>query len=217
VLDIGCGTGRILLDFLAQGIEIDGVDNSPDMLDLCRARAAKLGLSPTLHQQRMESLDLPRRYQTILVPSSTLQLITDPDIAQGAVRRICEHLTSGGVFAASFSFDWREGEPLDKGWTLHFEKTRPEDGAVVRCWEHEWYEPAGQWWHLETRFEVELAGQIIAKQEQSRCPDGRWYTQAQAEQMCRDAGFAEIHLFNGFTNEPVRGEDRLFCVVGVKR
>ena len=38
VLDVGCGTGRILLDFMSQSIDIDGVDNSPDML--ARARAA---------------------------------------------------------------------------------------------------------------------------------------------------------------------------------
>ena len=36
-LDVGCGTGRLLLDYLAEGIEIDGVDVSPDMLAVCRA------------------------------------------------------------------------------------------------------------------------------------------------------------------------------------
>jgi ubiquinone/menaquinone biosynthesis C-methylase UbiE len=35
-LDIGCGTGRLLLDYLADGIDIDGVDVSPEMLDICR-------------------------------------------------------------------------------------------------------------------------------------------------------------------------------------
>lgn len=36
VLDVGCGTGRLILDFLAQGIDIDGVDNSPEMLAICQ-------------------------------------------------------------------------------------------------------------------------------------------------------------------------------------
>ncbi len=34
-LDVGCGTGRLLLDYLAQGIDIDGVDISPEMLAIC--------------------------------------------------------------------------------------------------------------------------------------------------------------------------------------
>ena len=43
-LDVGCGTGRLVLDFLADGIDIDGVDNSQEMLDYCRQKGAKLGL-----------------------------------------------------------------------------------------------------------------------------------------------------------------------------
>ena len=60
-LDVGCGTGRLLLDFLGEGIDIDGVDNSPEMLALCREKAEALGLRPTLFEQQMESLDLPSR------------------------------------------------------------------------------------------------------------------------------------------------------------
>src|SRR5437762_1096266 len=74
-LDIGCGTGRLLLDFLGDGIDIDGVDNSPEMLALCKEKAQKLGLQPTVYLQTMETLDLPRKYRTIIVPSSSFQLI----------------------------------------------------------------------------------------------------------------------------------------------
>ncbi len=44
VLDVGCGTGRLLLDMLAAGIDIDGVDVSAEMLALCRAKARVRGL-----------------------------------------------------------------------------------------------------------------------------------------------------------------------------
>jgi ubiquinone/menaquinone biosynthesis C-methylase UbiE len=48
VLDVGCGTGRLLLDYLQQGIDIDGVDNSPAMLAICRRKAEDLKLKPGL-------------------------------------------------------------------------------------------------------------------------------------------------------------------------
>src|SRR5512145_2701446 len=65
VLDVGCGTGRILLDFMRQGIDIDGVDNSPDMLALLKQKAESLNVHPTVYQQKMDQLDLPRKYQTV--------------------------------------------------------------------------------------------------------------------------------------------------------
>jgi len=216
VLDIGCGTGRIILDFLAQRIDIEGLDNSPEMLAICRTRSEKLGLSPTLHQQRMETMDLPQKYRTILGPSSALQLVTDLDSARETLRRIFASLEPGGAFITPFAFAWREGEPLDTGWQLLFEKPRPGDGALVRSWTREWREPERQWWHTEQRFEVVLNGKVIENEFQRRSPEGRWYSQAEAQQMFRDVGFTKIQCLHDFTHEPVRPEDALFCVLGVK-
>jgi len=77
VLDVGCGTGRILLDFMQQGVDIEGIDNSPEMVALLKQKAEKLNLDPTAYRQEMHELSLPRKYQAILVPSSSFQLLLD--------------------------------------------------------------------------------------------------------------------------------------------
>ncbi len=215
-LDIGCGTGRIMVDFLAAGIDIEGVDNSPEMLEICREKAAKFGLVPSLHEQNLLSLDLPRMYKTILIPSSTLQLITDHDEAREALTRCYACLESGGALAAPFSFDWQEGEPLESDWELLFEKVRPEDGAIVRSRLRERNEPDKQLWHAEQTFEVEIDGKIVVTEFQRRSPEGRWYRQEQATALFCDAGFADVQLFSGFTHKAAGPRDRLFTVVGVK-
>jgi SAM-dependent methyltransferase len=64
-LDVGCGTGRLLIPYLREGLDVDGCDVSADMIDLCRAKAAREALSPELFVQAMHELDPPRRYRTI--------------------------------------------------------------------------------------------------------------------------------------------------------
>lgn len=215
-LDLGCGTGRLILDYMVQGIDIDGVDNSAEMLAICRQKAEKLNLSPNLYEQPMETLNLPRRYQTIVAPSSVLQLVTDPEQARAVMRRLLTCLESGGALVGSFSFEWREGDELELDWKLMFDKVRPEDGATVKRWNREWYETDKQVWHAEQRFEVELNGQVITEEMHQSHPEGRYYTQAQAIALYQDAGFAKVQVFHEFTHEPALPEDRVFCVLGVK-
>src|ERR1700752_1300973 len=134
VLDVGCGTGRILLDFMQQGIDIDGVDNSPDMLALLKQKAEKLNLNPTVFQQEMDKLSLPRKYQAILVPSSSFQLLLDEKLPPIAMDRFYEHLLPGGVLAMPFMTLWRSGEQLENEFTR--EVVRPEDGSTIRRWQY---------------------------------------------------------------------------------
>ena len=217
VLDIGCGTGRLVIDFLQHEIDIDGIDPSGDMLDICRNKAKALGLSPRLELQRIEHLRMPRRYRTILLASSVIQLISPADARTG-MRRCFEHLEAGGAVTGSFAFGWRDGDPLDTGWTLLFEKPRRADGAIVRSWTHEWHDPLPQQtWHAEQRFEVVAAdGKVLAQDQYRRSPEGWWYTQAQAEALYRDAGFTPVELYRGFDRTPATIDDRLFTVLGVK-
>jgi hypothetical protein len=205
-----------VLDYSREGLGCDGVDNAPEMLAICRAKAAALGLSPGIFEQSIEALALPRRYRTILCPSSVLQLVTDPAAASAALRRLLDHLEPGGALVGSFSFEWRPGDPLDTGWELLFEKPRPSDGATVRCFTREWREPERQLWNTEERFEVLRDGRVVETEHRRCAPEGRWYTQPQAVALFRDAGFADVRVFHEFTHDPASGEERLFCVLGVR-
>ncbi|MGK2966698.1 MAG: class I SAM-dependent methyltransferase [Tepidiformaceae bacterium] len=66
-LDVACGTGRLLLPYLRDGLDVDGCDVSPDMRRYCRDAAARDGLAPNLYAQAIDELELRRRYRTIYV------------------------------------------------------------------------------------------------------------------------------------------------------
>jgi ubiquinone/menaquinone biosynthesis C-methylase UbiE len=218
-LDVGCGTGRLLLDYLAAGVDIDGVDNSPEMLALCREKAGQLGLQPCLFQQSMERLELPRLYRTIIVPSSSFQLLIDPQDAAETMRRFFRHLASRGTLVMPFMILYTgqaTGDVVTRDWRRTAEKVRPEDGAVVRIWSRNIFDLVEQLEHTEDRFEVIRDGQVIATELHSRSPATRWYTQDQAVALYKAAGFTNVCLVSGFSHQPVRADDTLFCVFGTK-
>jgi ubiquinone/menaquinone biosynthesis C-methylase UbiE len=221
-LDIGCGTGRLLLDYLTDGIDIDGVDSSPEMLEICRQKAQMLGLHPALYQQNMEALDLARRYRTIIVPSSSFQLIIDPHDAAEAMRRFLRHLEPGGTLVMPFMIPW-DGPATESivavDWELVAEQVRPEDGLLIRRWARATYDLAQQLEHTEDRYEVIREGEIIESEHHSRSPADRWYTPAQAIKLYEEAGFTEIRILKEFTQEPISAsdpiaKDTVFSVLG---
>jgi SAM-dependent methyltransferase len=95
-LDVACGTGRLLIPYLHAGLDVDGCDVSADMIALCRERAEREGLSPTLRVQAMHELDMPRQYRTILVCGG-IGLGGDRAQTEEGLRRMHQHLEPGGA------------------------------------------------------------------------------------------------------------------------
>jgi ubiquinone/menaquinone biosynthesis C-methylase UbiE len=214
VLDVGCGTGRLLLDYMGQGVDIDGVDNSPEMLALCKEKATKLGLAPTLYEQYMEALDLPRKYRTILIPSSSLQLVIEPSAVAQAMQRLHAHLEPGGALVAPFMTLWREGDPLES--ESERSATRPEDGVVIRRVSRSRYDPATECEHTEDLYQVIAGGEVVAEELHRRSPATRSYTLVEARELFERAGFVDVRLYHEFSLEPVKWADTLFTVTGLR-
>jgi len=209
-LDVGCGTGRLLVDYLRRGIDIEGVDVSPDMLAVCQRKARDQGLSAKLFCQPVEMLATGRSYRTIIVPSSSFQLITDPGAAGQALERMHRHLLPRGTLAMSIMD--LEKEPRSGGWSLDAETIRP-DGAVVRRWVKSRYDSRAQLEHTESHYEVLQEGRVVHTERHRRSPGTRSYTLDQALTMVAEVGFTDVRAFSNFTLRPASADDRLFCLL----
>ncbi len=124
VLDAGCGTGRLLLPYLHEGIDIDGSDTSADMLEWCRQRAEREQLRANLYPQAMHELDLPRRYRTIIVCGAFgLGATRDQDLE--GLRRLRNHLEPGGRLYMDHHLPNLESPKAWKSWVEEPELPRP--------------------------------------------------------------------------------------------
>lgn len=210
VLDVGCGTGRLLLDYLALGIDIDGVEISPDMLAILREKAALAGLDVNgrIHQAAMETMALPRRYRTILVPSSSFQLLFTDEAASQAIARFSEHLEPGGSLAMPFiTFpDVATEDTWVRAVTL-------PDGTIVRRTSSARFDPAEGFEHTDERWDVLRAGEIIRTERKVRSPATRAWSVSSIGSLLATAGLTDVTWSSGFTTEPARDGDEIVTVV----
>ncbi len=221
VLDVGCGTGRLLLDYLAAGYDIDGADNSPEMLAICRTKAAALGLDvhKRLFVQEMHAVALPRHYATIMVPSSSFQLLVQQADAAEALQRFHAQLLPGGLLVMSIMSKLWPGKqaPAQMEWTKWFnagQQVRPQDGHRICRWIRTCYDYDLQLEHEENRYEVIADGAVIRSELHSRSPAVRWYSQGQAIALYERAGFVDVRATSGFTMAQATADDTTFCVLG---
>jgi SAM-dependent methyltransferase len=213
---VGCGTGRLVLEYADAGIDIDGVDVSPEMIEICRVKAVDHSLAIDLYIQAMQDLDLPRRYGTVVVPSSSFQLVTNLEEAHRALARFHTHLLPGGTLVMSIMHHNEEISTDWSNWYLVAEKIRPEDGKMVRRWERSKYDATEQLRHTENRYELIDDGEIVDSGRYRMDPEFRDYSLDQITRMFETAGYLSVRAVSGFTNNPASARDEVFCVLGSK-
>lgn len=172
-LELGCGDGHPILQLRASGLDVDGIDSSTDMIERCRANARAASVTVDVRTQRIESMQLPRRYRSIYLAGPTFNLLPDDVVARAALERIGEHLEPGGrgliplfvpaptepeafgVWRADVDEhgrtirfcvvrELRDEDARTQTATLRYERERDgEVESVERDWLLHWYTPDG--------------------------------------------------------------------------
>lgn len=202
VLEVGCGTGRILLPIARAGCTIAGLDGSQSMLARCRE---KLAAEPpavqgrvTLHQRDMLDFDLGAKYSLIIAPFRVVQHLTTRDDQLRFLAAVSRHLAPGGRFI--FDVFLPRFDLLTNVTSVEREDTpeqRLPDGRTLR----RTYRVANVRW-VDQVSEAELIYYVDGKRH-VQAFEMRWYLPAELHHLLVRAGFRVREMYGDFARGPL--------------
>jgi SAM-dependent methyltransferase len=210
VLELGCGTGRILLPLARAGCTVVGVDSSRHMLARCRdklaAEPAALRERVTLHEGDVRDFDVTKgaTFPLVIAPFRVLQHLTTIAEQVACLATVVRHLAPGGRFI----FDV---------FNPHFDKLTAADG-VEREDTPEQSLPDGRSFRRAARVtrvrwvdqvsEIELIYYVSPRpgapaERFVQAFDMRWYLPTELLHLLSRAGFRVYAVYGDFARGPL--------------
>lgn len=209
VLELGCGTGRVLLEIAADGFPCTGVDASQHMLGRLRAKSRFPNLR--LVHAPMQRFDLPgERFGLVFSAFRAFQHMYTVEDQLACLACARRHLAPGGCLAFDV-FSPRlarmavteEPEAVDLRFT-HEGEDVVRHAAVSR-------DVPAQILTVRFRYERSRDGHVIGNEHATF--QMRWFWRFELEHLLARAGFADVEIFGDFDRRPVGTDTPAFVVV----
>lgn len=193
ILEVGSGTGRILIPLLRAGRDAEGLEHSPDMIRICRRYCDGLGLDPVLHEDDMASFVRPGAYEAIIVPAGTINSVDGQELTRRALEHYLRSLLPGGVLIIDLEMPgmltgaqplklWRNG---DEVWTAEIVQST--------------FDPARNQVHEYVRYEKWSGGRFVTAELHTFLTQ-HWTPQAFAA-LLEDVGFIDVRVTANYDDE----------------
>jgi SAM-dependent methyltransferase len=213
-LDVGCGTGRLLVPWVAAGLDVDGADASADMIAACRAAARAVGHEPALAVQPVHLLDLPRTYTTIVM-CGAFGLGVSRELDLEGLRRLRAHLRPGGLLALDYEVGEFDTERWDtwRARPVRLDPPAPDKRHIA---------PDGTAHALRARVTaVDVDTRRVEREIEAWQWDGdqllrhethrlvvNVYVRDEIVAALGEAGFHDVEVVGGYHGGPPRGDER---------
>lgn len=207
VLEIGCGTGRVLVPTARAGIEIVGLDASQRMLALCRAHLSQepddVRRRVRLVEGDMRAFDLGQTFSLITLPFRPFQHLVTVEDQRACLACIRRHLAPGGRMVLDLFNPFLEmlaNTPIGQEIGQELAFTMPDGRRVVRCHRYTAHDRFNQVNDVELIYDVTY-------------PDGRqerlvhafrmrYLFRFEVEHLLARCGFAIEQIYSGYDKSP---------------
>lgn len=192
VLELACGTGRILMELLKNGIETHGLDLSDEMLEICRKKLESESLSTKLYQNNMANFDLSdKNYGMIFCSRASFQMLENLEDAYSALMNIYRHLKEDGVFITDIFMPWQGIIENNRNIWVMGPVAESGDQKLI-CQSTNNYDLENQKQH--TIYKYELYESSYLKETMLEEYRMRWYGKEEFLLMLEKTGFQDIEI-----------------------
>lgn len=206
VLEIACGTGRVLLPIAREGIAIDGVDGSAAMLDVLRPKlereSREVRERVTVQQGDMRNFRLGKKYPLIIIPFRPMQHMFTVEDQVAALTTAAMHLEADGKLAFDMFYPKFEMLPAGIGEeAIDLEWTQEDGRQVRRYFRKESFDKIQQIFTGNFILRT-YDGEKLVKEE----VDGlkmSYYTYQQMRALFRLAGLKVVEEYGSFAKAPL--------------
>ena len=203
-----CGSGRFLVPLLRQGIAVEGLDASPAMLQACRDRCARDGLTPLLYEGTFEAAMPSKNYGLIFILAGSFCLITDRQAAERSLDLLVSRLLPGGHLI--LEIETIAGmTPGPHPWRSR--RVNCPDGAELICQSQSTYHAEEQIGRVETIYELVQDGQVRAQEHETMSI--RHYPLAAFDALLRAKGLTDITCLRPYTTQAADDGDEAVLFV----
>ncbi|HUQ18682.1 MAG TPA: class I SAM-dependent methyltransferase [Gemmatimonadaceae bacterium] len=207
ILELGCGTGRVLFPMARRGKQITGVDNSARMLARCRERlageTAEVRSKVTLVKADMRAFNLDAQFSTVLLPFRPLQHLVAVSDQIAMLQRVHKHLEPGG----RLMFDVFNPNPT---YLVQDRTAETEDTPEVELPDRRTFRRTGRVAavHIVEQYsEIELIYYVRGVDgSEQRLVHGflmRWFWRHELEHLLARCGFRTKAVFGDFNRSPL--------------
>ena len=212
-LELGCGTGRVLIPLAEAGNPVIGLDNDFAMLQFAASQIpASLAGRISLLQADMASFHLSAEFGAIFLPCNTLSSLQTP-VLHSMLSCVWRHLGSAGIFAASLpNPQLLANMPAFGDEEIEENFPHPQAGEPVQVsssWQRTGQQFVVTWFydHLLPNGQVERLQTIIHHQIQP----AELYVQT-----FKSAGFELVRIYGDFHRRPYRRNSPHLILIAAK-
>ena len=211
ILEMGCGTGRVLLPIARSGIDIHGLDNAPTMLNILRERIKnepeEVRGRIMLNEGDIRQFRGQKKYALVTIPFRPMQHMYTLEDQLAALKTAAFHLDKNGILAFDVFFpkfhlmDTGIGEEvLELEWPV-----KSHAGRIVRRYfRKDSVDKIDQVFSFTFIFRTYENESLVS--EESEALKLSYYAYPQLEALFELAGLQTVEEYGSFSKTPLNND-----------